>query len=168
MVGLFGLMLVLLHPLRQWIFGWYTTLPDFLRILFDLVWIGIVAIVFAAILAPLESLGWWAGWYGDDLDTIAAPVTTSTLATAPTPNDKSISRYIVYLDGIGQSGDRYTPDVEDFLVALKPALPEDIELVQGLMMYSVLNKPLDKTVPWHGSGKLQIRCAGKIPLPFWA
>lgn len=137
----FAVVWVLLRPIRDGVFGWYTKLSGLWRLIFDLVWIGIVALVFAGILAPLESLGWWAGWYGDELDTVT---TSESVAIS---KNRAIDRYVVYLDGIAQSGEEYTPDIEDFLTALKPALPKSVELVQGLMMYSVLNKPLDEDRP---------------------
>ncbi|WP_235299835.1 hypothetical protein [Synechococcus sp. GFB01] len=31
----------------------------------DLIGIGLVLFLIAAFLAPLEALGWWAGWFGD-------------------------------------------------------------------------------------------------------
>lgn len=152
----FGIVFVLLGPIRNSIFGWYRHLSGLWRLIFDLVWIGVVAIVFAGILAPLESLGWWAGWYGDDLDTVTA---TGGLEANTQPASCSSERYVVYLDGIAQSGEKYTPDIEDFLVALKPALPKRVELVQGLMMYSMLNQPLDEDRPlaflWRLADKMR-------------
>jgi predicted Abi (CAAX) family protease len=152
----FMIILVLLQPIRTSVFGWYANLQGFWGLLFDLFWISIVAIVFAGILAPLESLGWWAGWYNDELN--ASPVSVTDQSTSPS-SPKSIDRYIVYLDGIAQSGEEYTPDIEDFLRALKPALPSGMELVQGLMMYSVLNKPLDEDRPlaflWRLADKMR-------------
>jgi predicted Abi (CAAX) family protease len=139
MAIVFLVILVLLRPIRDGLFGWYADLRGFWRLTFNLIWISVVALVFAGILAPLESLGWWAGWYGDALDT----ATQSTAAEPPQPVD----RYVVYLDGVAQSGDEYTPDIEEFLAALKPVLPPGMELVQGLMMYSVLNRPLDEDRP---------------------
>ncbi len=146
MMVVFVIIALLLRPIRENLFGWHNNLPKLAKFVFDLVWIGIVAIVFAAILAPLETLGWWAGWYGDDLDTSQTGVDDAAIALSTTSSNP-ISRYIVYLDGVGQSGEAYTPDIVDFLNAFTPALPDDIELVQGLMMYSVLNKPLDQDRP---------------------
>lgn len=159
MVIIFVVVALLLRPIRETLFGWHEGLPRLFRWLFDLAWIGIVAIVFAGILAPLETLGWWAGWFGDELDT--SVVSTATASGAPTsaPPEPKISRYVVYLDGIAQSGERYTPDIEDFLTALRPALPDDMKLVSGLMMYSVLNKPLDADRPlafvWRTADKMR-------------
>ena len=144
MAIVFVIILVLLRPIHNNLFGWHRELPSLFRLMFDLGWIGIGAIVFAGILAPLESLGWWAGWYGDELDTMTDSGATEVASPV---NSRSIDRYVVYLDGIAQSGSEYTPDIEDFLMALKPALPQEMELVQGLMMYSVLNKPLDEDRP---------------------
>lgn len=159
MAILFVVILVLLEPIRNSLFGWYNNLPRLFRFVFDLVWIGVVAIVFAGLLAPLETLGWWAGWYGDDIETVDDGLDNLAITPSAPPNDKPISRYVVYLDGIGQSGEEYTPDVMDFLNALKPSLPEDVELVQGLMMYSVLNKPLDEDRPlafvWRMADKMR-------------
>ncbi|XWK89533.1 MAG: CAAX protease [Phormidium sp.] len=158
MVIIFILVADLMRPIRDLLFGWYDELPRFFRLIFNLVWIGVVAIVFAGLLAPLETLGWWAGWYGDDLNTGSrtSPV-PSPQSLVPSP--QKLSRYIVYLDGIGQSGEEYTPDVEDFLTAFKAVLPQNIKLIQGLMMYSVLNKPLDEDRPlaflWRLADKMR-------------
>lgn len=162
MAILFILIMILLRPIRESLFGWYDNLPRVFRWLFDLSWIAVIAVVFAGILAPLETLGWWAGWFGDDLDTSAATAIAATPAAPLDPAQRSqqtISRYVVYLDGIGQSGQEYTPDVEDFLTALKPVLPQNIALVSGLMMYSVLNKPLAEDRPlaflWKTADKMR-------------
>ncbi|MGG6294626.1 CAAX protease [Leptolyngbya sp. AN02str] len=146
MVGLFLMVALLLAPIRDGLFGWYVNLPGVFRFVFDCVWIGIVALVFAGILAPLETLGWWAGWFGEGVDTGLEPVSEDTVILESDETD-AIARYVVYLDGIGQSGHEYTPDVEAFLDALSPALPDDMELIDGLMMYSVFNKPLDEDRP---------------------
>jgi predicted Abi (CAAX) family protease len=160
MVILFIVVAILLRPIRDSVFGWYRTLPGLFRLIFDLVWIGVVAIVFAGLLAPLETMGWWAGWYGDPVETSQEAGATPRYDVETTrPDGTPISRFVVYLDGIGQSGEEYTPDVEDFLDAFKPALPKDMELVQGLMMYSVLNKPLDEDRPlafvWRLADKMR-------------
>jgi predicted Abi (CAAX) family protease len=147
MISLFIIIAILLRPIRDNVFGWYTSLPRFVRWIFDLSWIGVVALIFAGLLAPLETLGWWAGWYGDEVD-------TDRISTVPSPSfnqdASSVSRYVIYLDGVGQSGEAYTPDVVDFIEALQPVLPKDMVFVQGLMMYSVLNQPLiqDRPLAW--------------------
>ncbi|MFM7449013.1 MAG: CAAX protease [Leptolyngbyaceae cyanobacterium] len=159
MAAIFVAVLVLLRPIRDSLFGWYRNLHGLFRLVFDIVWIAIVGMVFAGLLAPLETLGWWAGWFGDEVDTSSAIALATDRVAAPGSAGKDVSRYIVYLDGIGQSGEEYTPDVEDFLNALRPSLPPDMALVQGLMMYSVLNKPLDEDRPlaflWRRADKVR-------------
>lgn len=92
-------------------------------------------IILTAVAAPLESLGWWAGWFGergrgrpqDD----AHP-----LPSAP-PN--SSSHYLIYLSGIGAITDDSLPKEElAWLAALEPALP-GTELVRDVFPYSVTN-----------------------------
>lgn len=148
-----------LRPIRDTVFGWYVTLPTLFQFIFNLVWIGVIAIVFAGLLAPLETLGWWAGWYDDEVEVTSAP--TSSPEAKPSRQTQEVSRYVIYLDGIGQSGEEYTPDVEDFLAALQPTLPQDMVLIRGLMMYSVLNKPLDQDRPlaliWRLADKMRWR-----------
>ncbi|HME80872.1 MAG TPA: hypothetical protein VKF82_02235 [Candidatus Eremiobacteraceae bacterium] len=135
---------VSVKPLQNVLFGWTIHLPVALRLPFDLLWFGVVALLVAAILAPLETLGWWAGWYGGEIQGDASKVAADGGGAA------GISRYIIYLDGIGQSSSTYTPDVETFLDALAPALPQRVRLLRGLMVYSVLNKPLEEDPIWSG------------------
>jgi predicted Abi (CAAX) family protease len=137
------LVAILLDPVRDALFGWYDRPSQVIQFGFDLVWIGIVAIAIAGFLAPLETLGWWAGWYHDEVDTT---INTGTLAE-PVADPSTTCRYVIYLDGIGQSSSEYLPDVENFLEALIPALPDNVALIRGLVAYSVLNNPLNEDRP---------------------
>jgi len=62
--------------------------------------------VAAALLAPW-ALGWWAGWYGEQVDTTPAAKGSRNLS-----HNKKLPRYVVYLDGIGQSTFEYLPDIQ--------------------------------------------------------
>lgn len=147
---------ILLAPVRSVFLSWEDDPPRLLQFVFDLLWIGVVATAFAGLLAPLETLGWWAGWYNDEVDTT---INTGTLAE-PVEDPKEIDRYIIYLDGVGQSSFEYLPDIETFLDALTPALPDDVALIRGLMAYSVLNNPLNEDRPltflWKLADKLRL------------
>jgi predicted Abi (CAAX) family protease len=134
------LVMSLLRPLRVWWFGWFGNLPGIVRWVLNLTWVGMIVVIVAGLLAPLETLGWWAGWYEDEVNTTE---NTGSLA-APIADTSSLKRYVVYLDGIGKSTFEYLPDVEEFLDTLAPQLPEGVALVQGIMPYSVMNKPLDE------------------------
>ena len=154
MLLLFLIVALLMRPIRLTLFTWHENLPRVVRWFFDLTWIGVVAMVFAGLLAPLEALGWWAGWYGDEVDTWggsnAPSMPDQTLLNQSRAVGDRPSRYIVYLDEVGQSGEAYTPDIVDFLQALQPVLPKDMELLQGLMLYSVFNRGLgeDRPLAW--------------------
>jgi hypothetical protein len=125
---------ITLAPVHRVAFGWQEHLPRAVQLPLDLLWIGILGVLVAGFMAPVETLGWWAGWYGDDV--VKAP-------PAPDAGDDGVARYVVYLDGISQSSSRYMPDVETFLDALAARLQPDTRLVRGVMTYSVLNRPLD-------------------------
>jgi len=136
----------LLSPLGATIFGRTVDVPGWLQPIATIAWIAVVGFVSACLLAPLETLGWWAGWYGDGIDTgdelpIAFAGTLERRADAA----GAPSHWGVYLDGIAQSSSTYTPDIETFLDALVPALPRRAALVRGLMVYSVMNRPLDES-----------------------
>ncbi len=100
--------------------------------------IGFILIVGTAVLSPLESLGWWAGWYGDKVDT--AINVGEVLEKVPTPG--SATRYVLYLDGIGQSTYNYDVLVDTLLEKLAAIMPDDMVLISGFMPYSILNIPL--------------------------
>jgi predicted Abi (CAAX) family protease len=137
-IGLGIIVAFALTPLRQSAFGWQQYLPGLAQIPLSLLWVGVIAVVVAGLLAPLETLGWWAGWYGGDVNT--------GLVQVPTEGGDAgaeISRFVVYLDGVAQSSARYTPDIERFLDALALDLPENVRLIRGLMAYSVINRPLE-------------------------
>ncbi|HIK43852.1 MAG TPA: CAAX protease [Leptolyngbyaceae cyanobacterium M65_K2018_010] len=155
MVLLTIVVLILLRPIREWWFGWFASLPNLLQLVLNLIWIGVVALIVAGLLAPLETLGWWAGWYEDEVNTT---IKAGELAT-PAPADQTFSRYVVYLDGIGKSTFEYLPDIEEFLDTLAPTLPDDVALVRGIMPYSVMNAPLDEDRPlaflWRYADKLR-------------
>lgn len=147
--------LILLRPLREWWFSWVANLPGLVRFVLSLVWISVVALIVAGLLAPLETLGWWAGWYDDDIDTT---VNSGELAQ-PLADATNLKRFVVYLDGIGKSTFEYLPDIEEFLDTLAPTLPQDMALVRGIMPYSVMNSPLDEDRPlaffWKYADKLR-------------
>ncbi|MGF1515953.1 MAG: CAAX protease [Elainellaceae cyanobacterium] len=153
MLILTGTVVVTLRPIRAWLPGLDGDLPELLGALLDFTWVGIIGIVVAGLLAPLETLGWWAGWYNDEIDvTVNAGdlVTPKVEAADPrtsSAESPSVSRYVVYLDGIGKSTFEYLPDIEDFLDALGRSLPPNVALIRGIMPYSVLNNPLDEDRP---------------------
>ena len=151
---------IALDPLRDLVMGWYTSTSAWIQLVLDLTWIGTVAMVVGGLLAPVEALGWWAGWYGDEIQTIAVQPNGDAAA----PDGSDFSRYVVYLDGIGQSTNQYQPSVSRFLTELEQRLPADICLVKGLMSYSVLNRSLTEDRPlaffWRWADDFQTKFYG--------
>ncbi|MGH8000886.1 MAG: CAAX protease, partial [Brasilonema sp.] len=119
-------------------FVWYNALGSALKLTVDLLEISLIAVLFAALLVPLEALGWWAGWYGDKINTARS----LGILEEPIPPQTNVVRYVIYLDGIGQASSKYFPDGDQFLRELAADLPDNILIIKGLIPYSVFNRPL--------------------------
>jgi hypothetical protein len=105
-----------------------------------LIGIGLVLLVIVWVVAPLESLGWWAGWSkGSHTPLLRAELEQK--ARRYRPKDPK-SHYLVYLSGIGMAGtDVLAPDEQDFIQSLQAAMPE-AEVIIDVFPYSVTNNPL--------------------------
>ena len=115
---------------------WSVTLDYTWKLFVNLIAISLIALLIAALLSPLEALGWWAGWYKSELDT-----SFQDFSQIATPL-RYIERYIVYLDGINQDEFEYLENVEVFLEQLAQMLPNQVILGKQIMAYSVLNQSL--------------------------
>jgi len=109
--------------------------------IFTLIGLGLFLFLIAAVLAPLESLGWWAGWGGKPkrLEEIVEGEVAPVSNQAPPPEAKY---YLVYLSGIGvASADGLAPDEIDFINQLSVDIPE-AAIITDVFPYSVNNNPL--------------------------
>jgi predicted Abi (CAAX) family protease len=131
----------LLTAFREDISIWYATLSETVTFTLNLITIGGIAIMIATFLTPLESLGWWAGWYGDDT------LVYHGEQLEEIPDELKADRYVMYLDGINQGSHTYLPEVDHFLVELAKALPDNIRVIRGIMPYSVRNRSLGEGAP---------------------
>jgi predicted Abi (CAAX) family protease len=164
--GLAGTLLAALSVLVPAVGGWLRhtllMLVATLAIAKDLLLVGGIAFLIASLLAPLEALGWWAGWYGEDLQTVQTP----GMLAEPLPEPSTITRYVIYLDGIAQGKYTYLPDVEEFLAALAADMPDDIVLIKGIMSYSVINRSLTErrmlAFFWRLADRLQMSPSGGV------
>ena len=94
-------------------------------------------LVFSLLLAPLEALGWWAGWIEGDEE--SEPEVEPPDKPAPPEN---VQAYVVYLTGIsGVSGEDFLPEEVRFLNELDIALPQSV-VVKDLYPYSPANRAL--------------------------
>ncbi|MFB2880008.1 CAAX protease [Floridanema aerugineum] len=151
-----GALIILLPLLPLLIQTAFAAMSVTVRLIFNLVGIGVLALLLAILLTPLEALGWWAGWYGDPIET-----TKQNLGKLQeqVPAEIAVSRYVIYLDGIGQAKFDYLPDVERFLDDLAKVLPDDIQIIRGLMPYSPMNRALTENRPfawfWNWADRVQ-------------
>ncbi|MGK7923692.1 MAG: hypothetical protein AB4290_00310 [Spirulina sp.] len=132
--------IVLLSPANIGWFGLYQAVSSSVfSLTVNLLRVVLIALIIAGLLAPYESLGWWAGWYGSEDATQLSP--------PPQAQPSPARRFVVYLDGIGMSSAEYSPFVTVFLERLEALLPEDIVLIKGIVPYSTSNVPLTSRRP---------------------
>ncbi len=161
--------IVLLSPINdQWL-KWYLAFNSkLLGFVVDLARVSLIALLLAGLLSPFEALGWWAGWYGDGIETHITqkegdlsgdlPAQLSANHHSPPP-----SRYVIYLDGISQSCADYPVRVQNFLDTLAAALPPDIAFVQDILAYSALNRPLTIQRPFASFWRWVNRVESRYP-----
>jgi hypothetical protein len=125
--------------------------------------VGGFALVLSLALAPMESLGWWAGWRGPVSDGDAAPPAPAPDASAPPP-----ACFVVFLSGIGSiSGDELLPAETAFLDRLQAALPE-ARIVRDVFPYAPSGRPLvtgQRVFTWLWRRVLEWRLNGTRLLP---
>jgi pimeloyl-ACP methyl ester carboxylesterase len=93
--------------------------------------IGLVlVIVLLAISAPLESLGWWAGWFGEDEK---PPESNQTDERAVNP----AGHFLVYLSGIGAITDDSIPEEEIVWLPMLASRLTGTELIKDVFPYRV-------------------------------
>ncbi len=104
--------------------------------------IGVVLFLVAALLAPLESLGWWAGWGGrdDDARTLPAHYERPAVVAEHAPRV-----WLIYLSGVGTLAPELRGVKEQsFLDVLARRLPS-ARLVGDIFPYSVTGASLTKS-----------------------
>jgi hypothetical protein len=107
-------------------------MPEVMGNLFGIVGLLVLAVFVAGALAPFEALGWWAGWFGEDLvpERPAAPRVAAS------------EDYVVYLSGINSvSGEAYAAREVVFLARLEAEL-SSVTFVGDIFPYSVINRAL--------------------------
>lgn len=111
---------------------------DLVANLLLLLLIGMLTLLISSALAPLEALGWWAGWFGDQAVDMGA---ATPVGRRPAPRDGA-DHYLVYLSGIGSiAGNALYPDEAEFLQRLETALPRTV-VIKDVFPYSVFNRAL--------------------------
>ena len=99
--------------------------------------VGLLALAFTAALSPLESLGWWAGWFHEPLPPPEPLPSEPAPARRPQPNV-----YLVFMSGIGSiSGKVLLQREVAFLKRLEQALPH-ARIVADVFPYAPGGQPL--------------------------
>jgi hypothetical protein len=121
-----------------------------------------VFVVVSLLMAPVEALGWWAGWFGEGLD---EPGESDAADYRMVRDGKQPKLYIVYLDGIAKAQNDNYQDVQGLLDGLDAGLP-DVVVLGDVMPYSVRNVGLTKDRPfsrfWRQMFKFKLE--GRQPL----
>jgi hypothetical protein len=109
-----------------------------------------------ALLAPFESLGWWAGWTKRELRQVAPLGEIS-------PAQESADLYIVYLTAIGGISADLSSRERRFLDRLEEAMPGKVVIIDDVFPFSVNNNPLngERTLSWLWQHMHNSRLGGK-------
>jgi hypothetical protein len=122
-----------------------------LDLLFTLIGVALVGVLLIGLLAPVESLRWWAGFSGET-DAVTPPADSTTTPEGPprpVPNP-----VVVYLSGIGSiSGDELLREEADFLDLLQPLIPGAV-IVRDVFPYSASGVGLTGTRVFSGFWQL--------------
>jgi hypothetical protein len=98
----------------------------------------VLGILVWAAMSPLETLGWWAGWFGDRIYHDDLP-SADGLVRSVRPNANS---YILFVSGVGRvSGETFSRREQEFLRRLALALPQAV-VIDDIFPYSVNNLAL--------------------------
>lgn len=132
-------------------------------IMLHVVLVAAGALLFSLALAPMESLGWWAGWLGPDRDDEPAhPPACDDAGDAPP------RCFVVFLSGIGSiSGDELLPQESAFLDRLQAELPE-ARIVRDVFPYAPSGRQLltgQRVFTWLWRRVLDWRLNGTRLLP---
>lgn len=88
-------------------------------------------------LSPFETLGWWAGWFGDRVQIAPVPPDGAVRTVRP-----DVQCYILFFSGVGRaSGETLSYRERDFLRRLAAAIPNAV-IIDDIFPYAVNNQAL--------------------------
>jgi len=105
--------------------------------LFTYIGVVLLGILVWAAISPLETLGWWAGWFGDTIHHEPRPADGQVRLVRPNADS-----YILFLSGVGRvSSETFSRREQEFLRRLALALPQSV-VIDDIFPYSVNNLAL--------------------------
>lgn len=132
--------------------------------------VGLGILFLAMLAAPLEALGWWAGWYKQvtDFELSEDDCSDTGRSYDSLSEESSQQGYVVFLDGIAKATPDNYRDVQKLLETLKAALPQHVFLAE-VLPYSVSGLPLTEARPlakfWRYARERKLKNSGD-PLGF--
>ena len=120
---------------------------------------GVAALFLMGLLAPFETFGWWAGWYGEKPGERHLPDPDAVPQV-------SAAQFVVYLTGInGLNPKEYTEPEKVFLRELQARLPET-HLVDDAYPYAASNEALtgERFFGWFWRRLGDMRSRGALSL----
>ena len=132
--------------------------------IFQLLGIGILLLLIAGALAPFESLGWWAGWFGRSAGKNAAATSEQKASEKQLPAEAQ--HYLVYLSGIGAiSGDFLEKEEIDLCDQLATRFP-GTAVVRDVFPYAMNNRGLtsQRFFTWLWKRIIQVKLRKKTLL----
>ncbi len=105
-----------------------------------LLFVAVFALLLSGAFAPLEALGWWAGWFGDLADEEPPPAQGEPATIIPAL-ERDVGRYVVFLSGIDSVSDEPVPQRQvRFLERLREEVSDAVVL--QVFPYSLTNRAL--------------------------
>lgn len=127
--------------------------------------LGAIIFVASMIMAPFETLGWWAGWLGPHDEPGARQEAMELPEGGRPPPEHAPHAHVVYLSGIGSiSGEEPLAAEEALLAGLRVSLP-GLAVIHDVFPYAPSGRPLftgqrvfrwlwRTARRWHGAHKL--------------
>jgi len=106
----------------------------------SLLTIFLLALVVILVVAPFESLKWWAGWVSDDPDTRSESKTTQALPMSASYAEQP-DQYVIFLPGVGVMGTEVDSWEQSLVDLLQGGLDTGVVLA-GLFPFTVRDDTL--------------------------
>jgi hypothetical protein len=105
--------------------------------------IFLLALVAILVIAPFESLQWWAGWVSEDN---ASPVQADEVEPALRRQEDHLDQYVIFLPGVGAMGTDVDPWEQRLVDLLRNGLPNGV-VHAGVFPFTVRDDTLTEHRP---------------------
>ena len=121
----------------------------------SLLWIFFLALLVILILAPFESLQWWAGWVDDEDTASDAQPTAPGPTPRPSTAGRGVGQFVVFLPGVGAMGTEVDPMEQGLVDLLRAGLPNGV-VIAGIFPFTVRT---DTLIEHRGTARIWRRLA---------